>query len=119
MSIYHIKHNSLNEATIDHLRNEMQRGAYTARSLAEQYLARIEALDKSGPALNAVIELNPDALALADKLDSELRRSRPRGPLHGIPILVKDNIDTADRMRTTAGSLALMRSIVSIETVSS
>jgi amidase len=83
----------------------------TARSLIETYLARIESIDRSGPRLNAVLELNPDALAIADALDAERRAQGPRGPLHGIPILLKGNIDTADRMQTTAGSLALAGSI--------
>jgi len=103
--------NSLIEATIDHLQNGMRTGDYTARSIAEQYLARIKAIDKTGPAVNAVIELNPDALSIADDLDRELKSKETRGPLHGIPILIKDNIDTADRMSTTAGSLALEGSI--------
>ena len=96
------------EATIADLQDGMTSGKYTARSLAEKYLARIEALDRNGPALRSVIELNPDALALADSLDKERKEKGPRGPLHGIPLLVKDNIDTADKMATTAGSLALV-----------
>ena len=79
----------------------------TARGLTENYLARIEAVDRGGPALNSVIELNPDALAIAEALDAERQAGTVRGPLHGIPILIKDNIDTGDRMQTTAGSLAL------------
>src|SRR5262249_13191501 len=78
-------------------------------SLVEQYIARIEAIDRNGPALRSVLEVNPDALAIADRLDAERRGGRTRGPLHGIPILLKDNIATADRMMTTAGSLALAR----------
>lgn len=101
----------LNEITIDQLQEGLRSGNYTARSITEQYLARIEALDKKGPALNAVIELNPDAPTIADALDREYARKGPRGPLHGIPVLIKDNIDTADRMSTTAGSLALEGSI--------
>lgn len=83
----------------------------TARQLVETYLARIEAIDRNGPRLNAVIEVNPEALAIAEALDAERREHGPRGPLHGIPILLKDNIDTADKMQTTAGSLALVGSI--------
>ena len=98
----------LAEKTIDELQTLMQMGQATARSLTQQYLDRIEAIDTSGPTLRSVIELNPEALALADELDAERARSGPRGPLHGIPILLKDNIDTADRMSTTAGSLALV-----------
>lgn len=96
---------------ISELQIQMQIGALSARALLERYLARIEAIDRSGPRLNAVIELNPDALAIADALDAERRERGPRGPLHGIPILLKDNIDTADQMQTTAGSLALAGSI--------
>src|SRR5205807_2716219 len=76
-----------------------------------KYLARIEAIDRQGPALHSVIETNPDAVAIADGLDAERKAKGPRGPLHGIPILLKDNIATADRMMTTAGSLALTGSI--------
>ena len=88
---------------------QMQR--YSSRALVEAYLARIDAIDKKGPAINSIIELNPDALSIADALDAERKAKGPRGPLHGIPILIKDNIDTADRMHTSAGSLALADSI--------
>ncbi len=98
----------LDEATIDQLQAGMQRGVYTARSLCERYLARIDAIDRRGPALRAVIETNPDALAIAARLDAERRAGQVRGALHGIPVLVKDNIATADRLQTTAGSLALV-----------
>jgi len=98
---------ALEEATIAQLQQQMTGGAASARSLAEQYLARIDALDRQGPALRSIIELNPDALAIADARDAERRAGRVRGPLHGIPIVIKDNIATGDRMRTTAGSLAL------------
>ena len=101
----------LEEATIAGLQKKMQSGELTARSLAEKYLARIEALDRRGPTLRAVLETNPDALAIAEALDQERRAGKLRGPLHGIPVLVKDNIGTADRMTTTAGSLALEGSI--------
>ena len=97
----------LDELTIADLQQRMEGGRATARSIAEQYLARIEAIDRGGPALHSVIELNPDALAIASRLDDERRSGRVRGPLHGIPVLLKDNIATADRMMTTAGSLAL------------
>jgi amidase len=97
----------LDEITIDQLQEGMRAGRFTARTLVEKYLARIDAIDKKGPAINAVIELNPEALAIADALDRERKAKGARGPLHGIPILVKDNIDTGDRMTTTAGSLAL------------
>jgi amidase len=101
----------LAEATIADLGAAMLSGKATARSITEAYLARIEALNTRGPELRAVIETNPEALAIADALDAERRAKGPRGPLHGIPILLKDNIGTADRMTTTAGSLALEGSI--------
>src|ERR1700730_2131991 len=97
----------LEEATIADLQQRMESGRESARSLVEKYLARAEAIDRSGPALRAVIEINPDAIAIADGLDAERKSRGPRGPLHGIPILLKDNVATADRMMTTAGSLAL------------
>lgn len=97
----------LEEATITGLQAAIQTGQLTARALAEQYLARIERLDRSGPTLNSIIELNPEALDLARALDQERRERGPRSPLHGIPLLLKDNLDTADLMQTTAGSLAL------------
>ncbi len=98
----------LDEATIASLQEGMRSGRYTSRSLCEAYLARIDAVDRAGPALRAVLETNPDALAIADRLDADRKARRPRGPLHGIPVLIKDNIATADRMMTTAGSLALL-----------
>src|SRR6266508_2590624 len=101
----------LDEKTIAELQEAMKSGGLTARSIAEKYLSRIAAIDKQGPRLNSVIELNPDAGAIADALDAERKTKGPRGPLHGIPVLLKDNIDTADRMSTTAGSLALEGSI--------
>ncbi len=100
----------LAELSIAELQEGMQSGKWTARSIAEKYLARIEAIDRKGPGLRSVIEVNPDALALADALDKERKEKGSRGPLHGIPIFIKDNIDTADRMATTAGSLALVGS---------
>jgi amidase len=100
----------LDEITISDLQDGMKSGKYTSRSITEKYLARIDAIDKQGPALNAIIELNPDALSIADAMDKERKDKGPRGPLHGIPILIKDNIDTADKMMTTAGSLALLGS---------
>jgi len=105
-----IKPFELEEITISDLQEGMKSGRFTARSLAERYLGRIDELDKRGPAVNAVIELNPDALPIADALDQERKAKGPRGPLHGIPMLIKDNIDTADRMMTTAGSLSLVGS---------
>ena len=101
----------LEEATIVQLQRDMVERRRTARSITEQYLARIESLDRRGPSLHHVLETNPDALSIADALDRERAARGPRGPLHGIPILLKDNIDTGDRMTTTAGSLALEGSI--------
>jgi amidase len=103
----------LGEATISDLQKKMVSGEESARSLTEKYLARIEALDRKGPELRSLLETNPDAMAIAEKLDAERKSGRVRGPLHGIPVLVKDNIGTADRMTTTAGSLALEGSIPS------
>src|SRR5215475_3975045 len=103
----------LDEATIAGLQEGMKSGKFSAQTLAEKYLERIEDIDKKGPAINSVIEINPDALSIAQALDRERKDKGPRGPLHGIPLLIKDNIDTADRMRTTAGSLALLHSIPS------
>ena len=100
----------LDETTISELQDAMKSGKLTSRSITEKYLARIDQLDKQGPAINAIIELNPDALSIADALDKERTAKGARGPLHGIPMLVKDNIDTADKMMTTAGSLALLDS---------
>jgi amidase len=100
----------LEEVTISELSEGMTTGKYTSRSLVEQYLIRIEHDDKQGPRLNSIIELNPDTLMIADELDKERKEKGPRGQLHGIPILIKDNIDTADKMATTAGSLALLGS---------
>lgn len=105
-----VKPFELDEITIAELQEGMKSGRFTARSLVEKYSARIEEVDKRGPALNSIIEMNPDALAIADTLDQERKAKGPRGPLHGIPVLIKDNIDTADRMMTTAGSLALVGS---------
>src|ERR1700674_3388123 len=100
----------LDEITIDDLQKAFQSGQYSSRSLSEKYLARVAEIDKAGPRVNAVIELNPAALQIADALDQERRSKGSRGPLHGIPVLIKDNIDTSDRMNTTAGSLALLGS---------
>ncbi len=99
------------EKSIADLQNEMANGRFTARRLVELYQERSEQLDEHGPAINAIVELNPDALTIADELDAERAAGTVRGPLHGIPIILKDNIATADRMQTTAGSLALAGSI--------
>lgn len=101
----------LDEVTVAELQAAMQSGERTARSITQLYMARIEALDRRGPELRSIIEVNPDALEIADRLDAERRDSGPRSPLHGIPVAIKDNIDTNDRMTTTAGSLALEGSI--------
>ena len=98
----------LEEVTIDQLQADMKSGKYTARSLTEKYLQRIQNVDKQGPAVNSVIEINPDARQIAELLDRERKEKGVRGPLHGIPVLIKDNIATADKMMTTAGSLALV-----------
>jgi amidase len=96
------------ELTVRDAQAAMAAGRVSARRLTEMYLERVERIDRRGASLNSVIETNPDALAIADALDRERKAGRVRGPLHGVPVLVKDNIDTADRMQTTAGSLALV-----------
>jgi amidase len=101
----------LEEITTGELQEGMRAGRFTARGVADAYLQRIDAIDKRGPAINAIIELNPDALAIAEERDRERKSGALRGPLHGVPVLIKDNIDTADRMHTTAGSLALAESV--------
>jgi amidase len=105
-----VKTFELDEITISELQEGMKSGRFTAQSLVEKYSGRIDEIDKRGPAINAIIELNPEAIAIAGTLDQERKAKGPRGPLHGIPVLIKDNIDTADRMMTTAGSLALVGS---------
>jgi amidase len=97
----------LEEVTIAELQHRMAAGQETSRSIVEKYLARIDEIDRRGPELHSVLEINPDARSIADAMDAERRAGRMRGPLHGIPVLLKDNIATADRMLTTAGSLAL------------
>ena len=101
----------LAELTITEIQAQMSTGALTAQILTEKYLERIEQIDRQGPALNSVLVVNPEALEIAAALDAERAKKGPRGPLHGIPILLKDNLDTADQMPTTAGSLALAGSI--------
>lgn len=98
----------LAEITIAELQDGMRSGQLTSRSITERYIASIETIDRQGPALRSVIQLNPDALAIAEALDRERKEKGSRGPMHGIPVLIKDNIDTADKMATTAGSLALV-----------
>ncbi|MFX1263013.1 MAG: amidase [Promethearchaeota archaeon] len=101
----------MKEQNILQLQEEMNAGRLTSREIVEWYLKRIERIDSNGPKLNSIIELNPDALAIADDLDSERNEKGPRGLMHGIPVVLKDNFDTADKMMTTAGSLALLGSI--------
>jgi amidase len=105
-----VKPSRFDEATITDLQSQMKSGELSAHELTAGYITRIDEIDKSGPRLNSVIEVNPDALAIAEALDKERKEKGPRGPMHGIPVLIKDNIDTADRMQTTAGSLALVGS---------
>ena len=101
----------LNEITIEELQNLMQTGKQTSKSITQLYLKRIVDLNKKGPSLNAVIEVNPDAIKIAEALDIERKQGMLRGPLHGIPVLIKDNIDTADKMMTTAGAAAMIGNI--------
>ncbi|MEO6864585.1 MAG: amidase [Gemmatimonadaceae bacterium] len=101
----------LEEATIAQLQQWMTSGRFTSRALCEMYLGRIAEIDRKGPAIRSVLQLNPDALAIADALDAQRKAGKLRGPMHGIPVLIKDNIDTHDRMTTAAGSLALAHSI--------
>jgi amidase len=96
------------ETTIEALQQKMSSGSLSSRKITEQYLARIKSIDHAGPNLRSVIEINPDALKMADAMDRERKAGRVRGPMHGIPILIKDNIDTGDQMMTTAGSIALL-----------
>ena len=103
-----IQPSELDEISVVELQDGMKAGKYTARSIAEAYIKRIDEIDKKGPAINSIIELNPDALKIADGLDRERKEKGPRGPMHGIPVVIKDNIATADGMMTTAGSLALV-----------
>jgi amidase len=105
----------LNEETISSLREKLSSGIYSSEQLVRMYLERIESIDKNGAKLNSVIEINPDAIALAKAMDLETKAGKSRGPLHGIPILIKDNIDTGDKMQTTAGSLALVGNIASTD----
>jgi amidase len=106
-----VKPFELDETTLDDLQKGLKKGKYSSVSLVKQYLSRIEEIDHHGPGLNSIIEVNPDALAIAAFLDRERKEIGPRSPLHGIPVLIKDNIDTHDRLTTTAGSLALEGSI--------
>jgi amidase len=104
---FNIEAFELEELGIGDLQKGMESGQLSARSIAERYLERIEAVDRQGPSLRSILEINPEALAIADGLDREREQAQVRGPLHGVPVLLKDNIATADRMTTTAGSYAL------------
>jgi len=95
------------ELTIHDFQKKMKDGQLTSRKLVEAFLERIKEIDSQGPVLNSILEINPDALKIADKLNQEYKAQGPRSPLHGVPIIIKANIDTADKMTTTAGSLAL------------
>jgi amidase len=101
----------LEEITVDQLQNLYKSKKYTVRQVVSIYLKRIEEVDKNGPRLNSIIIVNPDALKIADQMDKELKAGKSRGPLHGVPVIIKDNIDTHDKMPTTAGSRALITSI--------
>ena len=103
------------ESSVAELQDQMHRGQLSAEKLVGWYLDRIAAIDKSGPSLNAVLEINPDAMQIARALDEERRESGPRGPMHGIPVILKGNIDTADQMHTSAGSLALADHIPAVD----
>ena len=103
----------LDEETIGSLGEKLDSGMYSSEQLVELYLRRIENIDKNGPNLNAIIEINPDAVSIAKQMDNERKARKNRGPLHGIPIVIKDNIDTGDKMQTTAGSLAMAGNIAS------
>ena len=97
----------MTEWSIAQIQQQMRTGQLSARALTEAYIQRISEVDRSGPAINSIIEMNPDAIEIAQRLDDERAAGAVRGPLHGVPVLIKDNIDTADSMQTTAGSLAL------------
>ncbi|HEV7927584.1 MAG TPA: amidase [Verrucomicrobiae bacterium] len=109
--IFHVSSSEWDEATVSQMRSALLSGRLTAAALTRHYLRRIRDLDRRGPKLNSVIEINPDAVSIAQALDRERKARGPRGPLHGIPVLIKDNIATHDKMMTTAGSLALAGSI--------
>lgn len=102
---------NLDELTIPELQEKVKSGVLTYVGLTRIYLKRIQEIDKSGPGLNTIIELNPDALAIAESMDKEFKAGKSRGPMHGIPILIKDNIDSGDKMQTTAGSLAMVGNV--------
>ena len=104
---------ALNEITINELQEKMSKGEYTSKQITEMYLRRIDEIDKKGYMINSVIELNPDALSIAENMDAERSSGKVRGAMHGIPVLIKDNINTGDKLMTTAGALALEGNIAS------
>jgi len=103
----------LDEETISSLREKLSSGKYSSEQLVQLYLDRTAAIDKNGAKLNAIIEVNPDAISIAKAMDKEMKEGKSRGSLHGIPVVIKDNIDTADKMQTTVGSLAMVGNIAS------
>ncbi len=103
----------LEEMTITKLQQDYREGKYTISDVVSAYLDRIIEIDKDGPALNSIIEINPDAMLIAAELDKEMNEGKRRGPLHGVPVILKDNIDTHDRMPTTAGATVLRNSFPS------
>ena len=108
-----LKDTNLQETTISALQEKMKNGTLSSKAITQWYLKRIEQIDKNGPSLNSVIEINPDAMAIAEAMDAERKKGKVRSNLHGIPVLIKDNINTGDKMMTTAGSLALVGNIAS------
>src|SRR5664280_1930875 len=100
----------IEELTIAQLQQGYKEGKYTVRDVVKVYLDRINEIDKSGPRLNSIIKINPDAILIAEKLDKEAADGKPKGPLFGVPVILKDNIDTHDAMPTTAGATALRKS---------
>ncbi|MEO6837130.1 MAG: amidase [Ginsengibacter sp.] len=108
-----LKNNDLQEITISELQEKMKNGTLSSKLITQWYLKRIEQIDKSGPSLNSIIEINPDAIAIAEAMDAERKNGKIKSALHGIPVLIKDNINTGDKMMTTAGSLALVGNVAS------
>ena len=108
-----LKDTSLEETTISELQEKMKNGTLSSKLITQWYLKRIEQIDKSGPSLNTIIEINPDAISIAEAMDAERKNGKVRSALHGIPVLIKDNINSGDKMMTTAGSLALVGNIAS------
>lgn len=109
--LFNLNNFDIEEASIYELQNAMEQGEFTSKELVCCYLSRIAKYDQDGPYINSIMEINPDAIFIAEALDIERQRKGSRGPLHGIPILVKDNIETGDKMRTSAGALALAQHV--------